>query len=177
MRPNLAPYRVRTVSVPFSVFFTVPFFTASATVTVPFFSLTVGSVKRTEPSILTVRILIFDREPYRTKVGIQIYTAYLYTVPILLRHREPYRTSFGAVRIAVRFAVLNNKRITVPTLVRYGSRSNTKMQTVKTNGSVRFALLTVRLKNGTDTIRTRYGHGTDKVRYRRIKASKHLISF
>ena len=60
------------------------------------------------------------------------------------------------------FAVLNNKRITVPTLVRYGSRSNTKMQTVKTNGSVRFALLTVRLKNGTVTVAIAVKNGTVK---------------
>ena len=72
---------------------------------------------------------------------------------------------------AVRFAVHNNKWITVLILVRYGSRSNT-------NGSVRFALLTVWLKNGTvkktengtvrtryGTLRTRYGHGMDTVRY------------
>ena len=62
-----------TVSVPFSVLFTVPFFTTIATVTVPFFSLTVRSVKRTEPLILTVRFLVFDREPYRTKIGIVIF--------------------------------------------------------------------------------------------------------
>ena len=54
----------------YSTVFTVPSFTAIATtVTVPFFSLTVRSVKRTEPLILTVRFLVFDREPYRTKVG------------------------------------------------------------------------------------------------------------
>ena len=41
---------------------------------------------------------------------------------------------FGAVRFAVRLAVLNNNRITVPILVRYGSRSNNKMRTVKING-------------------------------------------
>ena len=45
------PHRVLTVV----RFFTVSFFTASATVTVPFFSLTVRSAKRTEPLILTVR--------------------------------------------------------------------------------------------------------------------------
>ena len=94
VRPNLAPYRVRTV--PFSVFFTVPFFTAIATVTVPFFSLTVGSAKRTEPLILTVRVLVFDREPYRTKMET--------VIRLLLR---------TANRTAIR---------TVPVLVRYGSR-------------------------------------------------------
>ena len=36
--------------------------------------------------------------------------------------------------------------------MRYGSRSNTKKRTVKIKGSVRFALLTVRLKNGTVTV-------------------------
>ena len=60
-------YRVRTV--PFSIFFTVPFFTASATVTVPFLCPMVRSAKRAEPLILTVRFLVFDREPYRTKMG------------------------------------------------------------------------------------------------------------
>ena len=57
--PNLSPYR--TVFVPFSVFLNVPFFTAIAIVAVPFFSLTVGSAKRTEPLILTVSFLVFDR--------------------------------------------------------------------------------------------------------------------
>ena len=61
------PYR--TVSVPFSVLFTGQFYTAIATVTVPFFSLTVISGKRTEPLIFTVRLFVFDREPYRTKMG------------------------------------------------------------------------------------------------------------
>ena len=67
------PYRTVPFSVfftvPFSVFFTVPFFTASATVTVPFFSLTVRSAKRTEPFISTVSFLVFDREPHRTNRG------------------------------------------------------------------------------------------------------------
>ena len=73
--------------------------------------------------------------------------------------------------------------------MRYGSWSNTKKRTVTINGLVRFALPTVRLKNGTvtialvvkndtvkktengtDTVRTRYGtvrtrYGTDTVRY------------
>ena len=63
----------------------------------------------------------------------------------------------------------------MPFLVRCGSRSKTKKLTVEMNGSVRFALLTVRLKNGTVTVALavkkrygkkngkRYGHGT--VRY------------
>ena len=66
----------------------------------------------------------------------------------------------------MRLAVLNHKRITSPILVRYGSRSNT-------NGSVRFALLTVRLKNGTVTVALavkngtvkKTENGTDTVRY------------
>ena len=37
-------------------------------------------------------------------------------------------------------------------MVRYGSWSNTKKRTVKINGSVRFTLLTVSLKNGTVTV-------------------------
>jgi hypothetical protein len=97
------PYRVRTVpyrtvpvpcpyrTVPFSVFFTVPFFTASATVTVPYYRLTVRSAKRTEPLIVTVRFLVFDREPYRTKMET--------VIRLLLRTAN--RTSFSAVRIAV----------------------------------------------------------------------------
>jgi hypothetical protein len=54
--------------------------------------------------------------------------------------------------------------------VRYGSRSNTKMRTVKIKGSVRFALLTVILKNGNgrDRGKKRYckktENGTDMVR-------------
>ena len=63
----------------------------------------------------------------------------------------------------------------MPLLVRCGSRSKTKKLTVEMNGSVRFALLTVRLKNGTVTVAlavkngtvkktengtVRYGHGT-----------------
>ena len=53
--------------------------------------------------------------------------------------------------------VINTKQITVGILARYGSRSNTKMRTVKINGSLRFTLLTVRPKNGTVTVR----YGTD----------------
>ena len=79
------------------------------------------------------------------------------------------RTKTGSVR----FAVLNNKRITVSILVRYGSRSNTKTRTVKINGSVRFALPTFRLKNGTVTVAIavkngtvkKTENGTDTVRY------------
>ena len=127
-----------------------------------------------------------DREPYRAKTGAvrfavpnnkretsKFANVYLYTVPILLRYREPYNTSFGAVRIALRFAVLNSKRITVLILVRYGSRSNTKMRTVKVNGSVRFSLLTIGQKNGTVTVALavkngtvkKTENGTDTVRY------------
>ena len=66
------PYRVRTVqcpyrtvSVPYRVrtvfrFFYRTVFSAIATVTVAFFSLTVGRAKRTEPLILTVLILVFE---------------------------------------------------------------------------------------------------------------------
>ncbi len=104
------PNRVRTVPCPYRIR------TAIATVTVPFFSLTFGSAKFSGTS----------RAAYRT---IKIYNVYLYTGPILFRYRDPYRTKTGTVRIAV----LNNKRITVSILVRYGSRSNTKMRTVKIN--------------------------------------------
>ena len=56
--------------------------------------------------------------------------------------------------------------------MRYGSRSNTKNRTVTIKGSVRYTLLTVRLKNGTETDAIavknvtvknngkRYGHGS-----------------
>ena len=74
------------------VFLTEPFFTASATVTVPFFCQTVRSVKRTEPLILTIRFLVFDREPYRTKNG--------HRFPFIIGDHEPhrpYRTNFGTV--------------------------------------------------------------------------------
>jgi hypothetical protein len=46
--------------------------------------------------------------------------------------------------------------------VRYGSRSNTKKRTVTINGSVRFALLTVSLKNGTVTVALAVKNGTVK---------------
>ena len=71
--------------------------------------------------------------------------------PYFIKDREPYRTKitpFGEVR----FAVLNTKRLTVPILVRYGSRSNTKKRTATIKGSVRFTLQTVRQKNGTVTV-------------------------
>ena len=68
------PYRVRTVAVPYRVRtipcpYRFPFFTASATVNVPFFCLTVRSARRTEPLILIVRFLVYDRQPYCTKIG------------------------------------------------------------------------------------------------------------
>ena len=56
----------------------------------------VGSAKRTEPLIVTVRFLVFDREPYRTKMGT--------IIRLLLRI---------ANRCAIRTALK---------LVRYGSR-------------------------------------------------------
>ena len=83
------PHRVRTVRTALRFFLTVPFFTASATVTVPFFSLSVRSVKRTEPLIVTVRFLVFDREPYRTKSGT--------IIRFFIGDREPYRTEMGTV--------------------------------------------------------------------------------
>jgi hypothetical protein len=96
--PNRICYR--TVSVPFSVFFTVSFFTAIATVSVPFFSLTVGSAKRTEPLIVTVRFLVFDREPYRTKmetvIRLLLRTA-IRTAPKLVRYGSWYRNKIGPV--------------------------------------------------------------------------------
>ena len=79
---NGSEFVTATVSVPFSVFLTVLFFTASATVAVPFFCLTVICVKRTEPLIVTVRFLVFDREP-------KIQNVYLYTEQILIRYRDP----------------------------------------------------------------------------------------
>ncbi len=79
---------------------------------------------------------------------------------VFYRDHDRYRTVRGAVWIAV----LNNKRITVYILVWYGSRSNTKMRTVTINGSVRFALLTVNLKNGTVTVALAVKKGTVKKR-------------
>jgi hypothetical protein len=112
---NFFFYRsVRTVEL---ATISVPFFTAIGTVTVPFFSLTV-SMKRAELLILTVRFLVFDREPYRTKKR-ECY-------PFLFEHREKIH--------AIWFAVLNNKQIAVPILVRFDSRLNTKKLTVKING-------------------------------------------
>ena len=63
----------------------------------------------------------------------------------------------------VLFAVLNNKRLTVPILVRYGSRSNTKKRTVKIKGWVRFALLTMGQKNGKVTVALVVKNGTLKI--------------
>ena len=78
-------------------------------------------------SFYSIIIIIEDREPHRGTVR--------GTATKLVRcidkrckfvwygtQREPYRTKTGTVRIAVRFAVLNNKRIMVSILVRYGSR-------------------------------------------------------
>ena len=42
--------------------------------------------------------------------------------------------------------------------MRHGLRANTKMRTVTIKGSVRFTLLTIRLKNGKNG--KRYGHGS-----------------
>ena len=53
------PYRARTV---FRLIYRIVFYYNRD-------SLTVRSVKLIEPSILTVRFLVFDREPYRTKRG------------------------------------------------------------------------------------------------------------
>ena len=60
---------------------------------------------------------------------------------------KPYAT----VRVAVLFAVLKYKRVTFSIFVRCGARSNTIKRNVKINGSVRFTLLTVRLKHKTLT--------------------------
>ncbi len=85
---------------------------------------------KTPPDKINVQEGVRICHRFRT---VKIYNFYLYTRPILLRYRDPYRTKTGTVRIAV----LNNKRIMVSILVRYGSRSNTKTRTVKINGSVR----------------------------------------
>ncbi len=111
--PNLSPFPYHTVSVP-----------RSRPLPYRFLSLTVGSAKPTEQLILTVRVLVFDREPYRTKMEtimsvpyqfccdtiravyrtLKIYNVYLYTGPIMLRYR---------IR-------------TAPKLVRYGSRCGSR---------------------------------------------------
>ena len=61
----------------------------------------------------------------------------------------------GAVRAAYRTVQIYN--VYLYTVPNFGSWSNTKMRTVKINGSVRFALLTVRLKNGTVTVAVKNG--------------------
>jgi hypothetical protein len=58
--------------------------------------------------------------------------------------REPCRTKIQTDDGPPMFAVLNTKRLKVPVLLRYGSRSNTKKRTVKIKSSVRFTFLTVR---------------------------------
>ena len=50
----------------------------------------------------------------------------------------------------------------MPLLVRCGSRSKTKKRTIEIKGSVRFALLTVSLKNGTVTVALAVKNGTVK---------------
>ena len=98
VRPNLLPHSTvpcpyHTVSVSLSVFFNVPFFTAIATVTVPFYSLTVRSAKRTEP-------FNFDRSHF---------SIWPQTVPhqngnrysFIIEDREPYRTNMGNVNLLV----------------------------------------------------------------------------
>ena len=89
--------------------------------------------------------------------------------PFVIEDREPYRTKIGTATClymgncsnfgAIRFAVLKHKWVTVPNLVRYGSRSNTVpfwsnniKRNFKIKGSLRFTLLTVRLKNVTVTV-------------------------
>ena len=62
---NLSSCPYRTV---FRFFYRAVFYREPA-VTVPFFSITVRSVKRTEPLIVTVRFLEFVRDPYRTNFG------------------------------------------------------------------------------------------------------------
>jgi hypothetical protein len=56
-----------------------------------FLRITVKSAKRTEPLIVTVRFLVFDREPYRIKMKTVIH--------LLLRTVN--RTNFGAVRFVL----------------------------------------------------------------------------
>ena len=56
--------------------------------------------------------------------------------------------------------------------MRYGSRSNTKKRSVKIIGSVRFALRTVRLKNGTVTVAIAVKNGHGAVRYGHGSADK-----
>ena len=70
---------------------------------------------------------------------------------------------------AVRFAVLNTKRLTMPILVRYGSRSNTKKRTVKIKGSVRFALLTIGQKNGAVTVALAVKNGSGKKKGKTVR--------
>ena len=107
-------------------------------------------------------------EPILARHGsrtVQIHNVYLYTEPKLavwfavLKYKRMTVHHFGAVR----FVVLNTKRLTLPILVRYGSRTNTKKQTVKIKGSVRFTLPTVGRKNGTVTVAISVKNGTVKI--------------
>ena len=82
------PYRVRTVPCPYRTVFR-------------FFYRTVLSAKRTEPLILTVRILVFDREPYCTKMGtvisLLLRTA-IHAAPKLVRC-VPYNTNLQRLSV------------------------------------------------------------------------------
>ena len=104
-----------TVSVThrFPFFLPYRFLPRSRTLQYPFLSLTVGRAKRTETLILTVCILVFDREPYRTKmetvIRLLLRTA-ISTLPVLvpygsrcvsyhknLQRLSIHRTNFVAV--------------------------------------------------------------------------------
>ena len=87
------------------------------TVSVPFFAITVRSVKRTEPSILTVRLLVFGRKSNHPKMEKRY--------PFIIEDRELYRTKNWLC--TVRSQILKNWTVTI-------------------EGSVRFTLLTVILK-------------------------------
>ena len=132
--PNLSPYR------------TVPVLFCSRTVLYPYRTVPVpfnlswlffvlGSVKRTEPLILTVRFSVWprtvahqngDRYPFIIEVR-ESYSAKMGTI-IHLYLRTTNHTASILVRCIdkrcklLRSAVLKYKRITVPLLVRCGSR-------------------------------------------------------
>ena len=107
-----------------------------------------------------------DREPYFTNFSCGTVRGY---APKLVRciDKRCKLVRFAVLKyeritvtLFVRFAVLKYERLTVSILVRCGSLSNTKKQIIKIKGSVRFTLLTVRLKNGTVTVALSLKNGT-----------------
>ena len=79
-------------------------------------------MKRIEPLILTIRFLVFDREPYRTKKGTVIRLNLRTANRTNLQRLSIHRTNFGAVPRAVRTRYGSVRFDTVRfDTVRYGS--------------------------------------------------------